>query len=126
MKHAHQLGPKRHDRGNVMTDLVSVAVVAAVGSCISSVLQIITVNLISRTKKIAEDNAEHVRNTAKTVEQTQTDMVELKLQTNGLTEALVKVTARAEHAKGKLEGIAEEKKAKGTIEDKMEIEGHSV
>ena len=92
-----------------MTDLVTVAVIGALAGCFSAVTQAVTVFKVNKLQAVAARNEEHAKATSATVQQTQTDLITLKTQTNGITEALVKVVGQAEHAKGKLEGIAEEK-----------------
>jgi hypothetical protein len=101
----------------LMTDLVTVAVIGAVAAGFSSVMQFITVTKVNQIQATADRNEQHAKKTADVVTKTQSDVNDLKAQTNGFTETLLKVTGEAEHAKGKLEGIAEEKKTNSNTKE---------
>jgi hypothetical protein len=83
-------------------NVIAVALIGTAGVCFSAFMQYVTITAIKRIELLGQQNNSIVK-------RTQADVVELKAQTDGLTEALVAVTGAAEHAKGKLEGAAEEK-----------------
>lgn len=71
-----------------MTDAVTISLIAAISSTVGTVISLIN-NLM-------------VRKTAAKVDK-------VEKNTDGINTALLKVTGEAEHAKGKLDGAAEEK-----------------
>jgi ribosomal protein L17 len=101
-----------------MTDVVTASIIGGLVASFASVMQFITVVKVNQIQTIAKRQEEHAKVVSEVVTKTQSDVVDLKRQTNGLTEALVAVTGQAEHAKGKLEGkiegIAQEKANGGT------------
>lgn len=89
-----------------MTDIVLVAVIASIPATIASVTGIINVTLA-----VVHDRRSNIRKDALDIKisDTQSTVSQVERNTNGINEAMLKVTAESQRAIGKLEGHAEEK-----------------